>query len=79
MSSFEYSTQFTEDAFAKEDRRCEGKRDCRKLIKKGEPCIYMASIDVTRPGRFVCETCLQRYLNAPSTTMSNYLTYNCQV
>lgn len=70
MSNFEYATQFTEDAFANEDQHCEGKRDCHKLIKKGEPCIYLASVDVTRPGHFVCESCLWRYLDGPSTTRS---------
>ncbi|KAI6004803.1 hypothetical protein EDD15DRAFT_2359683 [Pisolithus albus] len=60
-------TQFTEDAFAKEDRVCQRSK-CQAQIRKGEPCYYVAAYDPAQPGKFVCETCYGWYRNKPATT-----------
>ncbi|KAI5988557.1 hypothetical protein EDD15DRAFT_2371224 [Pisolithus albus] len=60
-------TQFTDDAFAKEDRVCQRTR-CQALIRKGDPCHYVAAYDPAQPGRFVCAACYGWYRNKPATT-----------
>ncbi|KAI5989938.1 hypothetical protein EDD15DRAFT_2198291 [Pisolithus albus] len=60
-------TQFTEDAFAKEDRVCQRSR-CQGRIRKGEPCHYVSAYDPAHPGKFVCEACYRWYMNKPTTT-----------
>jgi hypothetical protein len=60
MSGYELISQFTEDAFAKEDRICE-RPTCGSRILKGEPCHYVATVDPGNPGRRVCASCYARY------------------
>ncbi|KAJ8586860.1 hypothetical protein M405DRAFT_843570 [Rhizopogon salebrosus TDB-379] len=60
MSGYELISQFTEDAFTKEDRICE-RPTCGSRILKGEPCHYMATVDPGNPGRRVCASCYARY------------------
>jgi hypothetical protein len=45
MASYELASQFTEDAFAKEDLICE-RSACAAKILKGDPCFYIATIVV---------------------------------
>jgi hypothetical protein len=52
--------QFTEDAFAAEDRVCE-RPNCRAQIAKGQPCFYVATMQPGRSGRNVCAPCYRRY------------------
>ncbi|KAI5985225.1 hypothetical protein F5J12DRAFT_787428 [Pisolithus orientalis] len=59
-------TQFTEDAFTKEDRICQWSW-CQALICKGEPCLYVATYDPAQPSKFVCEVCHRWYKNKPAT------------
>ena len=64
-------TQFTEDAQATEDRTC-GHLECKcekKLIQKGEPIHYIASLNPAQPGKFVCDNCLVHYQKTLATTM----------
>jgi len=60
-------TQFTEDAFAKDDRVCQRSR-CQASIRKGDPCHYVAAYDPSQPGKFVCGKCYSWYKNKPATT-----------
>jgi len=60
-------TQFTEDAFANEDRVCQ-RTTCKASIKKGEPCHYVATYDPTQLGKFICGACYGWYKNKPATT-----------
>ncbi|KIK81807.1 hypothetical protein PAXRUDRAFT_155220 [Paxillus rubicundulus Ve08.2h10] len=60
MSQFDLVAQFTKDAFAKEDHSCEHP-SCRVLIQKGDPCLYMATIDPTKQGHHVCLACYHAY------------------
>ncbi|KAJ8591287.1 hypothetical protein M405DRAFT_840668 [Rhizopogon salebrosus TDB-379] len=62
----ELVTQFTEDAFANEDRICQ-RPSCASKIRKGEPCFYIATIIHGQPGRFVCGACHQRYQGKAAT------------
>jgi hypothetical protein len=66
MASHELVTQFTEDAFANEDRICQ-RPSCATKIRKGEPCFYIATIIQGQPGRFVCGACHQRYQRKAAT------------
>ena len=66
-SSQDLVTQFTEDAFAKDDRVCQRSK-CKVLIWKGEPCHYVAAYNLTQPGKFVCAECYGWYKNKPVTT-----------
>jgi hypothetical protein len=59
-NSYELVSQFTEDAFAAADRICE-RPSCRSIIKAGEPCLYVATIEPGQPGRKVCAACYARY------------------
>ncbi|KAI6142100.1 hypothetical protein BKA82DRAFT_4438534 [Pisolithus tinctorius] len=59
-------TQFTEDVFTKEDRICQQSR-CQALIRKGEPCLYIATYDPAQPSKFICEVCHRWYKNKPAT------------
>lgn len=76
MSNIEFVTQFTEDVIAQEDRPC-GRASCTfgGIIKKGQPSIYVASVDSTRLGRFVCAGCFQCVLQLSSTFTSNSFHY----
>ena len=60
--------QFTEDAFAWEDRVCQWS-SCQVPIRKGDPCHYVAAYDPTQPGKFVCGACYRWYKNKPATTI----------
>lgn len=62
------STQFTEDAFAKQDHHCERPK-CGQLIRQGEPEFYIATIEPGQRGRRVCSSCNLHYLRKPSTTV----------
>ncbi|KAI5991632.1 hypothetical protein EDD15DRAFT_2368972 [Pisolithus albus] len=64
----EVSTQFTEDAFAKQDHYCERPK-CGALIRQGEPEFYIATIEPGQRGRRVCSSCNLHYLHKPSTTV----------
>ncbi|KAG1804148.1 hypothetical protein EV424DRAFT_1432813 [Suillus variegatus] len=64
----ELVSQFTEDAYAKEDRICE-RPACAANILKGDPCFYIATIDSTKSGRFVCGSCHSRYRKKAATTV----------
>lgn len=66
-SSQDLVTQFTEDAFAQEDRVCQRSR-CLALIRKGSPCHYVSAYDPAQPGKFICVECYRWYQNKPATT-----------
>ena len=66
-SSQDLVTQFTEDAFAQEDRVCQ-RSSCQALIRKGSPCHYVSAYDPAQPGRFVCGECYRWYQKKPATT-----------
>ncbi|KIK78265.1 hypothetical protein PAXRUDRAFT_164433 [Paxillus rubicundulus Ve08.2h10] len=68
MSGPELITQFTEDAFAKEDRVCQ-RSSCQVRIQMGEPCHYVMGHNVTQPGKYVCGTCFLWYRHKPATTV----------
>ncbi|KIJ61403.1 hypothetical protein HYDPIDRAFT_31274 [Hydnomerulius pinastri MD-312] len=68
MLGQELVTQFTEDACAQEDRPC-GRTVCQVLIRKGEPCFYVAPNNPTLPGREVCVACYEYYKKKLATTM----------
>ncbi|KAG2342758.1 hypothetical protein BDR05DRAFT_1000732 [Suillus weaverae] len=59
MSQFELVSQFTEDAYATEDRLCE-RPACQLKIAKGAPCFYVATIEPEKPGHHVCMNAAQR-------------------
>ncbi|KAG1780220.1 hypothetical protein EV702DRAFT_1043073 [Suillus placidus] len=44
MSDYELLAQYTEDAYAKEDRICD-RPSCMANIRTGEPCFYVATIE----------------------------------
>ncbi|KIK81064.1 hypothetical protein PAXRUDRAFT_156974 [Paxillus rubicundulus Ve08.2h10] len=67
MTSFKVVSQFTEDAFAQEDQLCEWPA-CGVLIKQGDPCFYIATIDTSKQGQHICGPCYCRYQEKPSTT-----------
>jgi hypothetical protein len=52
--------QFTEDAFAAEDRICEWP-SCRAEISKGQPCYYVHTIEPGKAGCYVCAACYAHY------------------
>ncbi|KAL4067086.1 hypothetical protein V8B97DRAFT_1919298 [Scleroderma yunnanense] len=60
-------TQFTEDAFTKEDHVCQQSK-CQVPIQKGNPCHYIAAYNPAQPSKFVCGACYQWYKNKPATT-----------
>ena len=66
-SSQDLVMQFTEDAFAKDDRVCQRSK-CKVLIRKGEPCHYVAAYNPAQPSKFVCAECYGWYKNKPATT-----------
>jgi hypothetical protein len=68
MASHELVSQFTEDAFANEDRTCE-RPACGAKIQKGQPCFYIATIVHGQPGRFVCGACHLRYQRKAATSV----------
>ncbi|KAG1740962.1 hypothetical protein EDB19DRAFT_1974957 [Suillus lakei] len=68
MPEFELISQFTEDAFATEDRVCE-RPVCRARIAKGDPCFYVGTVDPGKPGRYVCGPCHAHYLRMPATSV----------
>ncbi|KAG1760020.1 hypothetical protein EDD22DRAFT_955335 [Suillus occidentalis] len=68
MASYELASQFTEDAFAKEDLICE-RSACAAKILKGDPCFYIATIVVGQRGRFVCATCHRHYRGKAATSV----------
>ncbi|KAG1878330.1 hypothetical protein F4604DRAFT_1680016 [Suillus subluteus] len=68
MASYELASQFTEDAFAKEDLICE-RSSCAAKIRKGDPCFYIATIVIGQRGRFVCAACHRHYQGKAATSM----------
>jgi hypothetical protein len=68
MASYELVSQFTEDAFAKEDLICE-RSACTAKILKGDPCFYIATIVIGQRGRFVCTACHRHYKGKAATSM----------
>ncbi|KAL4072559.1 hypothetical protein V8B97DRAFT_2023344 [Scleroderma yunnanense] len=68
-STPELITEFTEDAFAQEDRICKQSK-CQGHIWKGDPCHYIATYNTFQPGKFVCGACYQWYQSKPATTAS---------
>jgi hypothetical protein len=61
-------SQFTEDAYAKQDCICECPA-CAAKILKGEPRFYIATIDANKRGRFVCGSCNSRYQKKAATSV----------
>ena len=70
-------TQFTEDAFATQDRICQRSK-CQAPIQRGEPCHYVAAYDSTQPGKFVCEACYRWYKSKPATTIRAQVNRMCR-
>jgi hypothetical protein len=68
MAEYEIVSQFTEDAYAKEDRICD-RPVCRAKIRKGDPCFYVATIEPGQPGRNVCAPCYSHYKKNPATSV----------
>ncbi|KAG0706908.1 hypothetical protein DFH29DRAFT_995495 [Suillus ampliporus] len=68
MASYELVSQFTEDAFAHEDRICE-RSACAAKIRKGEPCFYIATIVIGQRGHFVCGACHRHYEGKRATSV----------
>lgn len=68
QSRFELVSQFTEDAYAMEDRFCECPA-CQSKIAKGAPCFYVATIEPGKPGRHVCGPCYARYQTKAATSV----------
>ncbi|KAG1897952.1 uncharacterized protein F5891DRAFT_1191263 [Suillus fuscotomentosus] len=68
MSDYELLTQYTEDAYAKEDRICD-RPSCMANIRTGEPCFYVATIEPGQRGRYVCESCHLHYENKRATSV----------
>ncbi|KAG2739151.1 hypothetical protein P692DRAFT_20756559 [Suillus brevipes Sb2] len=68
MSNYELVSQFTEDAFAKEDRLCQ-RPACGANIAKGDPCFYVATIEHGKPGCYVCGPCHERYQKKSATSV----------
>ncbi|KAG2335574.1 hypothetical protein BDR05DRAFT_1006665 [Suillus weaverae] len=68
MSDYELLTQYTEDAYAKEDRICD-RPSCMANIRTGEPCFYVATIEPGQRGRYVCESCHLHYKNKRATSV----------
>ncbi|KAG2134629.1 hypothetical protein BD769DRAFT_1665069 [Suillus cothurnatus] len=68
MAEYEIISQFTEDAYAKEDHICD-RPVCRAKIRKGEPCFYVATIEPGQPGRNVCASCHAHYKKNPATSV----------
>ena len=68
MSNYELVSQYTEDAFAKEDRLCQCPA-CGANIAKGDPCFYVATIEHGKPGRYVCGPCHERYQKKAATSV----------
>ncbi|KAG1896357.1 uncharacterized protein F5891DRAFT_1247366 [Suillus fuscotomentosus] len=68
MASYEVVSQFTEDAFANEDRICE-RSTCAAKIHKGDPCFYIATIVTGQRGRFVCAACHRHYQGKAATSI----------
>ncbi|KAI6106204.1 hypothetical protein EV401DRAFT_2124659 [Pisolithus croceorrhizus] len=66
VDHIDVSTQFTEDAFAKQDHHCERPK-CGQLIRQGEPEFYIATIEPGQRGQQVCSSCNLHYLRKPST------------
>ena len=64
----ELVSQFTEDAYAKQDCICE-RPACGAKILKGEPRFYIATIDANKRGRFVCGSCNSRYQKKAATSV----------
>ncbi|KAG2344991.1 hypothetical protein BDR05DRAFT_998601 [Suillus weaverae] len=68
MAEYEIVSQFTEDAYAKEDHICD-RPVCRAKIRKGDPCFYVATIEPGQPGRNVCAPCYSHYKKNPATSV----------
>src|SRR6267154_6890943 len=56
----ELITQFTEDAVSDQERTCQ-RPSCTTKIRKGDPCLYIATIVPGKAGRFVCGPCNRHY------------------
>ncbi|KAG1730994.1 hypothetical protein EDB19DRAFT_1912656 [Suillus lakei] len=68
MAEYEIISQFTEDAYAKEDRICD-RPVCRAKIRKGDPCFNVATIEPGQPGCNVCAPCYSHYKKNPATSV----------
>ncbi|KAI6005573.1 hypothetical protein EDD15DRAFT_2358723 [Pisolithus albus] len=77
-SSQDLVTQFTEDARAGADRVC-NRSKCQKLIRKGDPCHYVALYNPAQPGKYVCDDCYKWYKSKPATTVRARALPNPQV
>ncbi|KAF9219063.1 hypothetical protein BS17DRAFT_860642 [Gyrodon lividus] len=67
MSGSHLVTEFSEDTFAKEDRLCQ-QPACDVVMHQGDPCFYIAPMDPSKPGRYVCAGCYTHYKHKPATT-----------
>ncbi|KAG1908078.1 uncharacterized protein F5891DRAFT_1181105 [Suillus fuscotomentosus] len=68
MSNYELVSQYTEDAFAKEDWLCQHPA-CGANIAKGDPCFYVATIEHGKPGHYVCGPCHECYQKKAATSV----------
>ncbi|KAG1800558.1 hypothetical protein EV424DRAFT_1545696 [Suillus variegatus] len=75
MSDYELLTQYTEDAYAKEDQICD-RPSCMTNIRTGEPCFYVATIKPGQRGHYVCESCHLHYENKRATSVRPTATPN---
>jgi len=60
------TSQFTEDCIATIASPCQR---CSDIIQPGKKRFYVAPHDQPdKPGRYICERCMDHYLKKPSTT-----------
>ncbi len=60
------TSQFTEDCIATIASPCQR---CSNIIQPGKKRFYVAPQDQPdKPGRYICERCMDHYLKKPSTT-----------
>ncbi|KAG1874026.1 hypothetical protein C8R48DRAFT_669661 [Suillus tomentosus] len=67
MSNYELVSQYTKDAFAKEDWLRQ-RPACGANIAKGDPCFYVATIEHDKPGHYVCGPCHEHYQKKAATS-----------
>ncbi|KAG2029448.1 hypothetical protein BDR03DRAFT_1018380 [Suillus americanus] len=68
MSDYELLTQYTEDAYAREDQICD-RPSCKANIRTGDPCFYVATIEPGQCGRYVCASCHLHYEKKRATSV----------
>ncbi|KAG2368714.1 hypothetical protein BDR07DRAFT_1477912 [Suillus spraguei] len=68
MSNYELVSQYTKDAFVKEDQLCQHPA-CGANITNGDPCFYVATIKHGKPGRYICGLCHEHYQKKAATSV----------